>query len=88
MTDWDKVELDKNSSLRNKRLRMVLDQRKTGERDFRFWPRETGNESHSSPPSPSPSRPFTHAIFPTNFDSRSSIFSPNRTEIKRLLRRL
>ena len=74
--------------MRNKRFRLVLDQRKTGERDFRCWPREKGNESHSSPPSPSPSRPFTHAIFGSVFDSRSSIFSPNRTEIKRLLRRL
>ena len=27
-------------SLRNKRFRLVSEQRKTEERDFRFWPRE------------------------------------------------
>ena len=32
-------------SLRSKRFRLVSEQRKTEERDFRFWPREKWNES-------------------------------------------
>ena len=32
-------------SLRSKRFCLVSDQRKTEERDFRFWPREKWNES-------------------------------------------
>ena len=34
-----------SSSLRSKRFRLVLEQRKPEERDFRFWPREKWNES-------------------------------------------
>ena len=37
--------VSRSTSLRNKRFRLVLEQRKTEERDFRFWPREKWNES-------------------------------------------
>ena len=62
-------------SLRSKRFRLVSEQRKTEERDSRFWPREKWNKSQkmkvgggegegrtflSSPPPP---RSFTCAIF-------------------------
>ena len=33
------------SSLRSKRFRLVSEQKKTVERDFRFWPREKWNEN-------------------------------------------
>ena len=65
------------SSLRSKRFRLVSEQRKTEERDSRFWPREKWNKSEkmkvSSPPPP---RSFTCAIFRAVFDSRSSFFAP------------
>jgi len=35
-------------SLRSKRFRLVSEQRKTEERDSRFWPREKWNNSHFS----------------------------------------
>ena len=34
-------------SLRSQRLRLVSEQRKTEERDFRFWPREKLNEGRT-----------------------------------------
>ena len=37
----------KYSSLRSKRFRLVWQQEKAEERDFRFWPREKWNESRS-----------------------------------------
>ena len=38
--------VSRSTSLRSKRFRLVLEQRKTEERDwFRFWPREKWNES-------------------------------------------
>ena len=37
--------VSRSTSLRNKRFRLVLEQRKTEERDFRVWPREKWNES-------------------------------------------
>ena len=36
------------ASLRSKHFRLVLEKRKTEERDFRFWPREKWNDSQSS----------------------------------------
>ena len=33
------------ASLRSKRFRLISEQKKTEERDFRFWPREKWNES-------------------------------------------
>ena len=36
-----------NISLRSKRFRLVSEQRKTEERDFRFWPREKLNEGRT-----------------------------------------
>ena len=33
------------ASLRSKRFRLISEQKKTKERDFRFWPREKWNES-------------------------------------------
>ena len=55
-------------SLRSKRLRVVSEQRKTEEQDFRFWSRKKCNESqcHS----------FTCPIFPVIFDSHSFFFAP------------
>ena len=35
----------RTDSLRSKRFRLVSEQKKTEERDFRFWPREKWNES-------------------------------------------
>ena len=49
--------------LRSKRFRLVSEQRKTEERDFRFWPREKWNES-------------TRTIFCGVFDCRSAFFAP------------
>ena len=37
--------VSRSTSLRSKRFRLVLEQRKTEERDFRFWLREKWNES-------------------------------------------
>ena len=54
------------TSLRSKRFRLVSEQRKTEERDSRFWPREKR----------APPRSFTYAIFRAVFDSRSSFFAP------------
>ena len=33
------------ASLRSKRFRLISEQKKTEERDFRFWPRKKWNES-------------------------------------------
>ena len=57
--------------LRSKRFRLVSEQRKTEEGDFRFWPREKWNESQKT--------------FRAVFDSRSSLFAPNRTETRMLM---
>ena len=51
------------ASLRSKRFRLISEQKKTKERDFRFWPREKWNESQK-------------LIFRAAFDSRSSFFAP------------
>ena len=59
-------------SLGSKRFRLVLEQRKTEERDSRFWPREKWNESQK----------MKEALLLSPFDSRSW------TARKRLLRRL
>ena len=53
------------ASLRSKRFRLVSEQRKTEERDSRFWPREKWNKSQKM-----------KAIFPAVFGSRSSFFAP------------
>ena len=53
------------ATLRSKRFRFVSEQRKTEERDFRFWPREKSNKSQK-----------VKAIFRAVFDSRSSFFAP------------
>ena len=75
------------SSLRSKRFRLVSEQRKTKEWDFRFRPLEKWNESQkkmkegggggkgSFPPHLLPWS-FTGAIFRAVFDSRSSFFAP------------
>ena len=47
-----KFSCGKISSLRSKRFRLVSEQKKNEERDFRFWLREKWNESLSSPPLP------------------------------------
>ena len=57
-------------SLRSKRFRLVLEPRKTEERDFRFWSCETLLFF------PTPPRSFTRTIFHAVFDSRSSFFAP------------
>ena len=74
-------------SLRSKRF-LVSEQRKTEERDFRFWPREKWNESENRkrgrekrtrcfhPFFPTPPRRFSRAIFHAEFDSSSSFFGP------------
>ena len=54
-----------NDSLRSKCFRAVSEQRKTKERDFRFWPREKWNAAF-----------FTRVIFRAVFDSRSSFLTP------------
>ena len=51
-------------SLRTKRFRLVLEQRKTEEWDFRFWPREKWNESQKMKE--------RGTIIRAVFDSRSS----------------
>ena len=51
------------ASLRSKRFCLISEQKKTKERDFRFWPREKWNESQK-------------LIFRGAFDSRSSFFAP------------
>ena len=67
------------TSLRSKRFRLVSEQKKTEERDFRFgrtrneirsktWKWEEGEVSFLS--SPPPPRSFTYAIFRAVFDSR------------------
>ena len=37
-----------NENIRSKRFRLVSEQKKTEERDFRFWPREKWNESQKN----------------------------------------
>ena len=49
------------SSLRSKRFRAVSEQRRTEERDSRFWPREKWNKSH-----------FSRGLCCAVFDSRNS----------------
>ena len=58
----DNSDENHSASLRSKRFRLVSEQRKTEERDSRFWPREKWNKSQK--------------IFRTVFDSRSSFFAP------------
>ena len=80
--------------LRSKRFRLISEQRKTEEGDFRFWPREKWNESQKKKEGgggrgrketffPTPPRSFSCDIFRAVFNSRSSFFAQ-----KRLLRRL
>ena len=42
---WSKWFSNRMGSLRSKRFRLVSEQKKTVERDFRFWPREKWNEN-------------------------------------------
>ena len=57
--------LGERHSLRSKRFRLVSEQKKTVERDFRFWPRENWNEnqkmSYSSFFAPEPHRNACYA---------------------------
>ena len=71
-------------SLRSKHLRLVSEQRKSEERDFRFWPSEKWNESQKMKegrgflPSFLTPSPLTRAIFRVVFDFRSSFFAPKQ----------
>ena len=72
-----KFSCGKISSLRSKRFRLVSEQKKNEERDFRFWLREKWNDSLSSPPLP--------ALLLAPFFARSLTLVPrslllNRTE--------
>ena len=68
------------ASLCSKRFRLVSDQRKTEERDSRFWPREEWNKSQKMKVGggggPIPSPLFHSRHFRAVFDSRSSFFAP------------
>ena len=55
-------------SLCSMRFRVVSEQRKTKEQDFRFWSRKIWNESQP--------RSFTRPIFGVIFDSHSFLFAP------------
>ena len=67
-------------------FRVVSEQRKTEEWDFRFWPREKWNESKKMKEGgeggegnacrQTPSPLFTRTIFHAFFDSRSLFYAP------------